>query len=79
MYIMTEYVVFLVLCSTLNIVNNKCTVTCFRKEKHTKLEQLHDDTIATVSRFIEDQDSIISVIRFRNDTSLQFIFHRLVL
>jgi hypothetical protein len=46
---MTEYGVFPVLCSTLNTVNNKCTVRCLRKEKRTKLEQLHDDTIATVS------------------------------
>lgn len=75
---MTEYAVFPVLYSTLNIVNSKCTVMCLRKEKHTKLEQLHDDTIATVSRFMEDQDFIISAIGFRNNTSLQFVFHRLV-
>jgi len=79
MYIITEYVAFPVLCSTLNTVNNKRTVTCLRKEKHTKLEQLHDDTIATVSRFIEDQEFIISAIRFRNNTSLRFVFRRLVL
>jgi hypothetical protein len=78
-YIMMEYVVFQVLCSSLNILNNKCTVRCFRKEKHTKLEQLHDDTIATVSRFIEDQHFAISTISFRNNKSLQFAFHRLLL